>query len=676
MAIADLTSEWHRTSLLPPFQSIKAEDYRPAFTRSLETARMEIDRIAGRADEPTFENVVDQLEVACEELDRVASVFFNLAVADSNDELRAIELEVTPELARFQTEVSMNEVLFARLENLWSRRDQLPLTQEQQMVLKRHYRSFLRSGARLEGKARDRFAEINERMAVLCTQFSQNLLADEASWHMPIEEQDLAELPAFLRTAAGQAARQRELDGYIITLDRSLIEPFLKFSPNRKLREAAYLAWSSRGAGGGDTDNREIIGEIIRLRQEMAQLLGYACYADLKLEDEMAAKTEAASELLDTVWKPARAAAEADQAEFQEALAADGHPGRLEPWDWRYYAERRRKAKHDLDEEQIKKHFQLDRLVDAVFDVAGRLFNLTFRQSGVAAYHADCRVWEVTRNGSPVAVFIGDFYSRPSKRSGAWCSGFADQRKLGGSVNPVIVNVCNFIKPAEGEPCLLSHDDARTLFHEFGHALHAMLSDVTYPSVSGTSVARDFVELPSQLFENWLESSEILDKYAIDPESGNSLPRDLRNKMTAARNVDQPFSTVEYLACAFVDLDYHSGNVPEDPVQRQDELLEEIGMPHAIGMRHAAPHFQHVFAGDGYAAGYYSYLWADVLASDAFEAFQEEGGPFSAVVASRLEKEILSTGGSRSPEELYTAFRGRLPRPDALLRKRGIATAS
>jgi len=514
-----------------------------------------------------------------------------------------------------------------------------------------------------------------ERLSVLCTQFTQNLLADERAWFMELEEGDLEGLPDFLIAAARAAGKEKGVERPVITLSRSLIVPFLQFSPNRALRERAFRAWEARGANGGKTDNREIAAEILALRHERARLLGHPDFAGFKLESEMAKTPQAVRDLLMRVWAPAREAAEADAKILQEMMRADGINDDLAPWDWRYYAERRRRAEHDLDEAELKPHFQLDRMIEAAFDTAGRLFGLEFRPLDLPLYHPDARAFEVTRDGAHLAVFIGDWFARSSKRSGAWCSAFRSQQKLAGNIRPIVVNVCNFAKPAEGEPALLSFDDARTLFHEFGHALHQMLSDVTHPSVSGTSVARDFVELPSQLYEHWLEEPEVLSRFATHAESGAPLPEALMQRLLAARTFDTGFQTVEYLASALVDLAFHEGPPPEDPMARQQEVLGEIAMPRAIAMRHAAPHFAHVFAGDGYSAGYYSYLWSEVMDADAFEAFTEAGDPFDRETAARLERHILSRGGAADPETLYKAFRGRMPGPEALLRGRGLLEA-
>jgi len=439
------------------------------------------------------------------------------------------------------------------------------------------------------------------------------------------------------------------------------------------LRKTAYEAWSARGANGGDTDNRALAAETLALRQERAQLLGYETFADYKLETEMAGKPQAVRDLLMQVWTPAKAAAESDAAVLEAMLEAEGHAAPLEPWDWHYYSARRRESEHDLDEAALKPYFQLDKMIEASFACATRLFGLEFAPTTGPLYHPDVRLWEVTRNGKHVALFVGDYFARGSKRSGAWCSAMRSQSRTNGEVQPIVVNVCNFAKPAADQPALLSYDDARTLFHEFGHALHQMLSDVTFESISGTSVARDFVELPSQLYEHWLEVPEVLSEYALHAETGAPMPQDMLNKVLAAATYDTGFQTVEYVSSALVDLEFHDGAAPADPMQKQAEILENLGMPRAIRMRHATPHFAHVFSGDGYSSGYYSYMWSEVMDADAFAAFEDAGDPFDPALAAKLEEFILSKGGSRDAAELYIAFRGRLPGVDALLKGRGLA---
>ena len=666
-----LLQEWNAPFGLPPFGEIVDEDFPRAFEATLFEARSNVDRIAEQADPASFENTIEALEVADEQLNNVISVLFNLCASDSNESRRTIETDISPKLAEFSTDVSMNPRLYDRLKSLWDRRDASGMNPEQQRVLELYKRDFVLSGAELEGDDRSRFKAITMRLAELATEFSQNLLADESSWHMQLSENELSGLPEFAVDAAKQAAAELELQGYAITLNRSNIVPFLQYSSERGLREKAFEAWGKRGANGGANDNTKIAVEMLALRSELATLLGFPSYAALKLDTEMAKFPVAVREFLSAVWAPAKFQAESDFAVLRSMMNGDGIDGELEPWDWRYYAERRRKEEHEIDEAGSKKYFQLDHMIEATFHCAGRLFGLDFRRVEVPLYHPDCRAWEVLQGGRHIAVFIGDYYARPSKRSGAWSSSFRSQRKLGGEVRPITVNVCNFAKPAGNGPCLLSFDDARTLFHEFGHALHSMLSDVTYERVSGTSVARDFVELPSQLFEHWLETPEVLAKFAVHADTGKPIPDSLIKRLLAARNFDQGFATVEYLASAFVDLEFHDSPAPDELLTKQSKVLETIGMPKAIRMRHAAPHFAHVFCGDGYAAGYYSYLWSEMMDADAFEYFLESGGPFSKSAAAALRKHILSAGGSKPPEELYKAFRGKLPGAEAVLRKRG-----
>ena len=667
-----LTIEWETPHGLPPFDDIKDAHFAPALEATLEAARTRIAAIADNPEPPDFANTIEALELADEELSRVLGVFFNLAGADATPAREALQREFSPRLAAFASEVSLNAGLFARVDALWQDREALGLTSEQARLLFVTRRSFVRAGAQLEGADRDRLAAIMERLATLGTRFTQNLLADERSWFMELDPTDLADLPEFLVEAA-RAAGDEKGTGPVITLSRSLITPFLQFSPDRALRQRAFEAYVARGANGGDTDNRAIAAEVLALREERARLLGHDSFADFKLETEMAKNADNVRNLLMQVWKPARTAAERDAAALAEMLHADGHAGPLEPWDWHYYSTRHKKALHDLDEEEVKPYLQLDRMIEAVFDVAHRLFGLEFRSLDVPLYHADARAWDVTRDGRHMAVFIGDYFARGTKRSGAWCSAMRSQERLAGDIRPIVVNVCNFAKPPEGAPALLSWDDARTLFHEFGHALHQILSDVTYRSLSGTSVARDFVELPSQLLEHWLEVPEVLTEFATHAETGAPMPEGLRDRLLAASTYDTGFQTVEYVASALVDLAFHDGPAPADPMQKQAEVLQGIGMPHAIRMRHATPHFAHVFAGDGYSSGYYSYMWSEVMDEDAFAAFREAGDAFDPALAASLEANILSRGGTDEAQALYTAFRGRLPGVEALLRGRGLA---
>ena len=668
-----LLTPWDTPHALPPFDAIKDADFAPAVEAALSEARGNIAAIADNPDAPTFDNTVAALELAEATLGRVLGVFYGVAGADSNPAREALQRDFSPLLSAFGSEVTANAALFARIEDLWTRRDDLDLSEEQARVLMLSRRGFVRQGAQLTGAAADRLRDVKSRLAVLGTQFTQNLLADERDWFMPLAEEDLVGLPDFVIDAARAAGEAGDHGGPVVTLSRSLIVPFLQFSPRRDLRQRAYAAWTARGMNGGATDNRALAAETLALRSERAKLLGYDSFADYKLETEMAGTPGAVRDLLMQVWAPAKASAEADAEKLTALLHADSIAGPLEPWDWRYYSEKRRQAEHDLDEAALKPYLQLDRMIEASFACATRLFGLQFEPFDGPVYHPDVRLWNVTRDGKHIAVFVGDYFARASKRSGAWCMAMRSQQKLAGDVQPIVVNVCNFAKPAAGKPALLSYDDARTLFHEFGHALHQMLSDVTYESISGTSVARDFVELPSQLYEHWLEVPAVLSEFAVHAETGAPMPQDMLDRMLNAATYDMGFQTVEYIASALVDLEFHAGPPPADPMQRQAEILGDLGLPHAIGMRHATPHFAHVFAGDGYSSGYYSYMWSEVMDADAFAAFEEAGDPFDPALAQRLEQTVLSSGGSVDAAALYQQFRGRMPGVEALLKGRGLA---
>jgi peptidyl-dipeptidase Dcp len=664
-------SDWTHEFAMPPFDLIKDDHYADAFEAGFVETRAAVAAIVDDG-EPTFANTIEALERSDALMDKVASVFGNLSGSTSNETIEALQRDLSPKFAALNSEITMNEALFTRIETLYKARNDLGLTDEQNRVLELYFKRFVRSGANLRGADRDRLKEILQRLAQLGTQFTQNLLADERSWFMELSRDDLDGCPQFLIDAASEAAKERDVDGYAITLSRSLIVPFLQFSPRRDLRQKAFEAWGKRGENAGKTDNRDIVRETLALRQERANLLGFDTFSDFKLEPEMAGTPDKVRDLLMAVWEPAKAAANADAIVLGEMMAADGIDADLAPWDWRYYAEKRRSVEHDLDEAELKPYFQLDQMIEASFDCANKLFGLEFRELNVPLYHEDARAWEVTRDGRHMAVFVGDYFARSSKRSGAWCSRFRGQSAMDGEQRPITVNVCNFAKAPAGQPSLLTFDDARTLFHEFGHALHSMLSDVKYAYISGTSVARDFVELPSQLYEHWLSVPSVLEKYARHADTGAAMPPELLKRLLAAENFDMGFSTVEYTASALVDLAFHTETPPADPVQKQAEVLDRIGMPAAITMRHATPHFAHVFSGDGYSSGYYSYMWSEVMDADAFAAFEEVGDPFDADLAARLEEHILSAGGSKTAEELYTNFRGSLPKVEALLKGRGL----
>jgi peptidyl-dipeptidase Dcp len=681
-ALNQAVFNWDGPHGLPRFERVNDKDFKPAFDHALKAHDVEIDAIANNPEPPTFANTITAIEIAGDELSRVSALFWNKAGADTNDAIQHLEREISPEMSRHYSKIGQNEALFRRIDALWEARATLGLTLEETRVLERHWKGFVKSGARLPKDQQRRLAAINEQLASLGANFGQNVLADEKSWALYLStEADLAGLPDFLRDAmAGAAANRGESGKFAVTLSRSIIEPFLTFSENRDLREQAFNAWIARGENDGPTDNRGIVAETLELRAEKARLLGYPHYAALKLDNTMAKTAENVNGLLRQVWEKARLRALEEEAELGRVIAEEGKNHGVQPWDWRYFAEKLRTQKFNFSEGELKPYLQLEKIIDACFSVASRLFGIkAVQRQDVAGYHPDVRVFEIRDvNDNLVALFLGDYFNRPSKRSGAWMSSFQSQHKLPlkngtkGEI-PIVYNVCNFAKPAEGRPALLSLDDARTLFHEFGHALHGMLSNVTYPSVSGTGVSRDFVELPSQLYEHWLTVPAILKEFAVHYETGEPMPEALLDKVLAARTFNSGFATVEFTSSALVDMAFHTREPTEPPMTVQREVLAGIGMPSSIVMRHATPHFSHVFSGDGYSAGYYSYMWSEVLDADAFDAFMETGNPFHPETAKKLRDNIYSAGGSVDPEDAYKAFRGKLPSPDAMLRKKGLA---
>lgn len=672
-----LLRAWQTPFETPPFAEIKPEHFLPAFEQAFVDHAAEVAAIEHDPTTPDFANTITALERSGKLLSKVTAVFYDLVSADSNPELLEIDTEVSLRTARHWNRIMMNAVLFGRIAMLHENRATLALTGEQRRLLERTYIRFHRAGAGLDDAAKARMAEINERLAHLGTTFSHHLLGDEQDWFMELGDADLDGLSDSFIAAAKADAEQRGMAGKaIVTLSRSSVEPFLKSSSRRDLREKAYKAFIARGDNNNANDNNATIVEILELREERARLLGFPNFATYRLEDSMAKTPEAVRGLLERVWKPARARALADRDALQELVAEEGGNFALAPWDWRYYAEKLRQRRANFDDAAIKPYLSLDNMIAAAFDTAHRLFGLSFSErKDVPVWHPDVRVWEVTDSaGQHKALFYGDYFARPSKRSGAWMTSLRDQQTLDGAIAPLIVNVCNFSKGADGQPSLLSPDDARTLFHEFGHGLHGMLSNVTYPSISGTSVFTDFVELPSQLYEHWQEQPQVLQQFARHYETGEPLPEDLLRRFLAARKFNQGFATVEFVSSALVDLEFHTqpASAIRDVRAFERNELEKIGMPAEISMRHRPQQFGHLFSGAHYAAGYYSYMWSEVMDADAFGAFEEAGNIFDPAVAKRLHDDIYSSGGSRDPEEAYVAFRGREPEPDALLRRRGL----
>ena len=668
-----LLEAWTTPFGVPPFDRIEAGHFAPAFEVAAAAHKADIAAIAADPAPPSFANTIEALERAGDALGRVASTFFNLTLSLATPELQAVERDWSPKLARHRMEMALDPAIFARVDALHARRAELGLAPDQLRLLERRHMGLLRAGAALDQAARDRLTEISTELATLHTTFGQNVLADENDWQMALTAQDLDGLPDFARDAAAEAARERGVEGYVITLSRSSVEPFLTFSARRDLREKAWRAWVARGAQHPDRDNESLVKRILALRAERARLLGHPDFAEYRLVDSMARSPEAAEALLRDAWEPAKRRAAQERAELEALARAEGHAHAIEAWDWRFWAERARRAKHDVDAAALKPYFELEAMLRAVFETATRLFGIRFAErADIPCYHPDVRAFEVTdADGTHRGVFLLDNFARQGKRSGAWMSSFRVADALDGRRSPIVVNNNNL---AKSSPTLLSFDDARTLFHEFGHALHGLLSTARYPSQSGTAVLGDFVEFPSQIMEHWLSVPETLRSHARHYATGAALPEDVLQRLLAARNEGQGFATVEYVASALIDLALHRHPAPEtlDLPAFEDEFLRAIDMPDAIGLRHRPIHFGHLFAGGGYAAGYYFYLWAEVLDADGFEAFEEAGDPFHPDLAAKL-KSIFEAGDTQEPMALYTAFRGRAPKVDALLRKRGLA---
>jgi peptidyl-dipeptidase Dcp len=661
---------------VPPFDQVKVEQFQPAIEAAMAEALAEIDAIANDPAPPTFENTIVAKEKTGRTLDRVMAVFGVYGSTMSTPEFQAVELEVSPKLAAFGDRIIQNEKLFARIAAVYAGRDEAALTPEQNRLVWLEYTRFVHAGAQLGAEAKERLSAINQRLATLYTQFSQNVLADETDHLLVLEEKDLAGLPDSYRAGAAVAAEASGHPGKWVVLNtRSSMEPFLTFSERRDLREKVWRTYYSRGDNGDAKDNKAIITEILALRAERAKLLGYATHAHWRLEDTMAKTPERAMALLEAVWTPAVARAHEEIADMQAVADAEGAGIRIEPWDYRFYAEKVRKAKYDIDENLVKPYLQLEQLREGMFQVATDVFGLRFAPvAGLPVVHPDVRVWEVTdaASGRHVGLWYWDPYARTGKQSGAWMSEYRSQHRFDGEVTPIVSNNSNFVKGTPGAPVLISWDDATTLFHEFGHALHGLSSNVAYPSLAGTEVALDFVEFPSQILEHWLPVPEILQRYARHYETGEPIPDALVARLERAANFNQGFQTVEYLASAIVDMKLHlAGAAKIDPDAFERETLAAIGMPREIVMRHRTPQFGHIFSGDGYSAGYYSYLWADTLTADAWEAFTAGAGPWDKQVAKRLREHVFSVGNTVDPAETYRAFRGRDAGIEALMRKRG-----
>ncbi|MBB1285355.1 M3 family metallopeptidase [Flavisolibacter sp. BT320] len=661
---------------VPPFDNVQIAHFKPAMEAAMASQLAEVEKIASNPQAPTFENTLVALEKAGKTFNRVQTVYGIWSSTMNSKDFHAVEKEMAPKLAAHQDRITQNAPLFKRIEAVYNSPDKGKLTPEQQRLAWLYYTNFVRAGARLNEQQKVRLSQINQSLAGLFTRFSQNVLADETTEFLHLKnEAELAGLPQSQRDAAAAAAKAKGVEGWVITNTRSSVDPFLTYSNNRNLREKAWRMFVNRGDGGGATDNNQIISDILQLRAERATLLGYETHAHWRLENAMAKTPQRAMELMEAVWKPAVSRVQEEVADMQALADKQGAGMAIEPWDYKFYSEKVRKAKYDLDETEVKQYLQLDKLREGMFWVAGELFNFNFTPvTNVPVYHPDVKVWEVKdkTSGKHIGLWYFDPYARTGKRSGAWMNAYRRQEKADGNVTTIVSNNSNFVKGAEGEPVLISWDDASTLFHEFGHALHGLSSNVTYPSLSGTAVARDYVEFPSQLLEHWLSTPEVLQRFALHYKTGEPIPKALVQRIENGSTFNQGFATVEYLASALVDMKLHlAGSQKIDADAFERETLTALGMPKEIVMRHRTPQFLHVFGSDGYSAGYYSYLWSDVLTADAYGAFTEGGGPYSKAVAERLRKNIFSVGNTIDPAEGYKQFRGREAAIHALMKKRG-----
>jgi peptidyl-dipeptidase Dcp len=663
---------------VPPWDEVSVARLGPALEAAMQANLAEIDAIASDPAPATFDNTIAALERAGEAYQRTSTLYGVHSSSLSTPQFQALEREMAPKLAAFADRIFQNEALFRRIEAVYESRQKAGLTPEQQRLAWRRYRDFVRAGAKLDAAQKREVTDINQELAALFTRFSQNVLADETSRYTLLERaEDLDGLPEALRAAASEAARGLGHEGrWVIQNTRSSVEPFLAYSTRRDLRERVWRVFVDRGDNGDASDNNAIIGEILKLRARRAALLGYPTHAHWRLEDSMAATPERALALMDAVWTPAVARVREDVADMQALADAEGAGITIEPWDYRFYAEKVRAKRYDLDPSRVRPYLQLANLRAGMFDVAGRLFGLSFRElpaGAVPVFHPDVTVYEVQgAGGRHVGLLYFDPYARAGKRSGAWMSQYRHQQRLAGPVTPIVSNNLNFVPAGTGEPVLMSWDDAITLFHEFGHGLHGLLSDVTYRSLSGTNVVRDYVELPSQLLEHWLSTREVLDRYARHYQTGEPMPEDVVARIRASLTFNQGFATAEYLAGALYDLKIHVADPAKLDARRfEQDLVLSLGMPREIVLRHRPTQFLHVYSGDWYSAGYYSYLWAETLSADAWEAFVEAGNPFDPGVAQRLRTHVMSAGDSTDPAVAYRAFRGRDPDIGALMRKRG-----
>ena len=668
---------------IPPFSEIEEKHFMPAYFKGMEEHNNEIEQIIQNTEKPSFENVIIAMERSGELLDKVNAVFFNLSGSATNEKLQEIEKEISPKLSQHYDSISLNPYIFKKVSLLWEDVDNLNLSQEERKILEETYKRFIRSGALLKGSDKDRYADINQEISKLSVQFSQNLLAETNNFEIILSRDDLKGLPEDIVNLAKEEADnkfkktsdKKYANKYIFTSHRSSMYPFLTYSERRDLREKLYTGYIMRGDNDNEYDNKNITSKIASLRVEKANILGFETHAHYVLDNTMAKTPEAVYELLNQLWEPALSRAKNELQELQKFVNEEGQNFKIASWDWWYYSEKVRKDKYNIDEEELKNFFTLDNTIDGIFKTANKLFGLTFEEKfDIELYHPDARVWEVKdKNGSHLGLYIGDYYTRSSKRGGAWMSTFKDQSNFDGRERPIVINVCNFPPPSKDKPSLLSFEHVTTLFHEFGHGLHGLLTNTHYRSLSGTSVSRDFVEFPSQVLEHWASEPELLKSYAKHYKTGEVISDELIDKMKNASKFNQGFANTEYLAATYLDMDWHSlvSTDIQDTNDFERKSLEKIGLIDEIVSRYRTTYFQHIFT-SSYSAGYYSYIWAAVLDSDAFAAFKESGDIYNQDLASKYREYILEKGGTENPMELYQKFRGSNPNIGPLLEDRGL----
>ncbi len=672
-----LVAEWSGPfGGVPAFDKVKVADFKPALEEAMAEQLAEIDKIANNSEPPNFENTIAAMERAGSKMERVSTIYFIWSGNMKDAAFAAVEREMAPKFAALGDKITQNENLFKRIEAVYNSPEKQKLTSEQQRLVWVRYTNFVRAGARLNAEQKARLSQINQQLASLFTKFGQNLLKDENEQYVHLRsESELSGMSQSYKDAAASAAASKKVDGWIVSNTRSSVDPFLTYSERRDLREKVWKMFVNRGDGGGATDNNATITEILQLRAERAKMLGYQTHAHWRLENAMAKTPERAMELLEAVWTPAVERVKEEVRDMQALADKEGAKITIEPWDYRYYMEKVRKERYDLDANEVKQYLQLDKIRDAMFFVAGELFNFTFSPvKNVPIFHPDVTVWEVKdkTSGKHVGLWYFDPYARDGKRSGAWMNAYRSQERMDKPITTIVSNNSNFVKGKPGEPVLISWDDASTMFHEFGHALHGLSSDVTYPTLSGTNVARDYVEFPSQLLEHWLSTPQVLQKYAVHYQTGKPIPQSLVDKIEKSATFNQGFATTEYLSSALIDMKLHlAGSQLIDPDKFERETLASLGMPRELVMRHRTPQFAHAFGSDGYSAGYYSYLWSDVITADSFGAFTEGKGPYDKAVGKKLVKNIFSVGNTIDPAEAYRNFRGRDPKVEALMKKRG-----